>query len=394
MNSRVLGRSKIKVSEVGLGCEHLEGMSEPDVKAVIDAAIASQINIFDVFMPEPHVRTYIGRALAGRRDQVVLQGHIGAAWQDGQYCRTRDIGLCRTYFQDLLDRLQTDVIDIGMIHFVDSEEDFRSVFDSEVIRYALELKDAGIIKAIGLSSHNPVVALKAVRTGLIDVLMFSINPAYDILPEDTPIDDLFTAGAYQNEHLAGTNPIRAELYEVCAMLDVGITVMKGLGAGTLLRAAASPFGEALTPVQCIHYALNRPAVASVLIGCRSEAEVRQAVQYETASEAERDYSLVLSRTAKYSLRGQCMYCNHCLPCPAKIDIAQVNKYLDLALVSLPHGESPAISRTAIPGTVRAHYQALDNQASACIACGSCEERCPFGVPVINRMRQAADIFGT
>jgi uncharacterized protein len=387
MINRILGRSKIRVSEVGLGCEHLEGMSESGVKAVIDAALASQINIFDVFIPEPNVRTHIGRAIAGRRNQVVLQGHIGAAWQDGQYCRTRDVALSRTFFQDLLERLQTDYIDIGMIHFVDSEADYHSVFDTDVIRYALDLKEAGIIKAIGLSSHNPVIALQAVRTGLIDVLMFSINPAYDILPEDTPLDDLFTAAPYQNGRLAGTNPIRAELYETCAMLDVGITVMKALAAGTLLQAATSPFGEALTPAQCIHYALNRPAVASVLVGCRSEAEVQQAVQYETAAEAERDYSLVLSRTAKYSLRGQCMYCNHCLPCPAKIDIAQVNKYLDLAQISQANGRSPAL-----PATIRAHYQALDNPASACIACGSCEGNCPFGVPVIARMRQAAAVF--
>ena len=70
-----------------------------------------------------------------------------------------------------------------------------------------------------------------------------------------------------------------------------------------------------------------------------------------------------------------------LPCPAQIDIAQVNKYLDLAELS---GE--------IPATVRAHYAALEKNAADCVACGACEERCPFGVPVIERMGRAVERF--
>ena len=77
-----------------------------------------------------------------------------------------------------------------------------------------------------------------------------------------------------------------------------------------------------------------------------------------------------------------MYCNHCLPCPARIDIAAVNKYLDLVELD----GSPADS-------VRQHYTALDNTAEACLQCGACEKRCPFTVPVIERMQRAAEIFG-
>ena len=55
------------------------------------------------------------------------------------------------------------------------------------------------------------------------------------------------------------NPARAELYALCEREDVGLTVMKGFAGGRLFDAARSPFGVALTPVQCIHYALTRPA---------------------------------------------------------------------------------------------------------------------------------------
>lgn len=382
MNYRKLGRTGMMVSEVGLGCEHLQGQPYENVKAVVDAALEGGVNILDVFMSEPQVRTDIGKALAGHREKVVLQGHICAAWKDGQYCRTRVTEEAKFFFEDFLTRLQTDYVDIGMIHFVDTDADYDAVFGTDLIDYCVELKKKGVIKSLGMSSHSPIQALKAVKTGLIDVLMFSINPAYDILPEDTQIGGLSKAESYQKDDLNGTNPVRAELYRTCEAMGVGVTVMKSLAAGALLDAKTSPFGLALTPEQCIHYALTRPAVASVMYGSRKPEEVAASLKYETVSDEEKDYSLVLSQTPKYSMKGKCMYCNHCLPCPSMIDIAQVNKYLDLAEIS---GE--------VPATVKEHYLALDQHASDCIECGSCESNCPFSVQVIERMKKAQEVFG-
>lgn len=382
MNYRTLGRSGLKVSEVGLGCEHLQGLSYEQVKSVIDAALAGGVNVMDVFMSEPEVRTNIGKALSGRREQVVLQGHIGAAWLNGQYKRTRDLAQCKTFFEDFLTRLQTDYVDIGMIHFVDSEEDYKSVFESDVIEYAKQLKAEGKIKALGMSSHNPSIAERAVRTGLIDVLMFSINPVYDLMPENVVIDELTNMDSYARREWNGIHPDREQLYKTCEAMGAGITVMKSLAAGNLLKAETSPFGVALTPVQCIHYVLTRPAVASAMVGCKTPEEMQTALSYETASPEERDYSEILSHTPKYSLKGKCMYCNHCLPCPKKIDVAQVNKYLDLTEVE---GEATA--------TVKEHYAALSAHASDCIACGSCEKNCPFSVQIIERMKKAKEVFG-
>lgn len=382
MNYRTLGRSGLKVSEVGLGCEHLQGLPYEQVKSVIDAALAGGVNVMDVFMSEPEVRTNIGKALSGRREQVVLQGHIGAAWLNGQYKRTRDLAHCKTFFEEFLTRLQTDYVDIGMIHFVDSEEDYKSVFESDVIEYAKQLKEEGKIKALGMSSHNPSIAERAVRTGLIDVLMFSINPVYDLMPENVVIDELTNMDSYARREWNGIHPDREQLYKTCEAMGTGITVMKSLAAGNLLKAETSPFGVALTPVQCIHYVLTRPAVASAMVGCKTAEEMQTALSYETASPEERDYSEILSHTPKYSLKGKCMYCNHCLPCPKKIDVAQVNKYLDLTEVE---GEATA--------TVKEHYAALSAHASDCIACGSCEKNCPFSVQIIERMKKAKEVFG-
>lgn len=372
----------MKVSEVGLGCEHLQGLPYEQIKSVVDQALDGGVNILDVFMSEPEVRTNLGKALSGRRDKVILQGHIGSAWLNGQYTRTRDMGHCKTFFEDFLTRLQTDYVDIGMIHFVDTEEDYKGVFESEVIEYAKQLKAEGKIKALGMSSHNPAIAERAVKTGLIDVLMFSINPVYDLMPDNVVIDDLTNMDTYKQRDWNGIHPAREQLYKTCEAMGCGITVMKSLAAGNLLKAETSPFGVALSPVQCIQYVLTRPAVASALVGCKTPEDVKAALAYETAGDKEKDYSEVLSHTPKYSLKGKCMYCNHCLPCPKKIDIAQVNKYLDLALLA-----------DEVPATVQAHYDAMDTHASDCIACGSCEKNCPFAVPVIERMKKAVEVFG-
>ena len=77
-----------------------------------------------------------------------------------------------------------------------------------------------------------------------------------------------------------------------------------------------------------------------------------------------------------------MYCGHCAPCPVGIDVASVTKFLNLARAQ---GE--------VPETVREHYAVLPHHGGECIACGSCEKRCPFGVPVVENMRRAAEVFG-
>ena len=102
------------------------------------------------------------------------------------------------------------------------------------------------------------------------------------------------------------DPQRQELYEVCQRNGVGITVMKAFGGGDLLSAELSPAGKALTPYQCIHYALTRPAVACVMAGARSMEELEASIAYETAGEEEKDYAAAFASMPKISWQGHCM----------------------------------------------------------------------------------------
>ena len=382
MEYRPLGRTGLEASVIGFGAEWIGKMDGAEVRALADRCVKAGVNIVDCWMSDPAVRSALGEALEPTREKWIIQGHIGSTWQDGQYVRTRDLDQVRPSFEDLLERLRADHVELGMIHFVDDPEEFRALRAGAhgFMDYVRELKAEGRIGHIGLSTHNPEVAQLAAEGDEVEVILFSVNPAFDLMPATDDLDTLF--GDYDQVEADGIDPARARLYATCEQRGVALTVMKGYAGGRLLSADASPFGVALTPAQCIHYALTRPAVASVLAGYESVAQLEEALAYCDASPAERDYASVLAGAPKHAWFGQCTYCGHCAPCTAGINIALVNKYADLAAL---HDE--------VPPSVQAHYEALGATAGDCTSCGACESRCPFGVAIAARMGRTAALFG-
>ena len=380
MQYRRLGRTNLMVSQIGLGAEWLERRSAEECRAIIDHCEKMGVNILDCWMSEPNVRSNIGAAIEGRRDRWIIQGHIGSTWQDGQYVRSRKLPEVKAAFEDMLERFRTDYIDLGMIHYVDQAEDWNAIVSGEFLAYVQELKRQGRIRHIGMSTHNPEIARMAAESGIIDMMLFSVNPAFDMLPVNGDAEVYF--GEDFSTAVDGISPERVALYQLCEQRDVGITVMKGYAGGRLFDAKRSPFGVALTPIQCLHYCLTRPAVASVMVGFSELEQIDEAVRYETASGAEKDYASVLAGAPRHAYSGQCTYCGHCKPCPMDIDIAMVGKLYDLAVM-----------QAEVPSSLRDHYRLLPVKASACIGCRSCESRCPFGVAIADRMAKAADLLG-
>jgi len=374
MEYRQLGKTELKVSTIGLGCEYFDVAKVPfsETEKTINYALDNGINIFDVFMPGREIREDIKNALGNRRSEAIIQGHIGSTDVNLQYDISRDMPTVKKYFEDMLRIFGR--IEIGMLFFIDSEDDYKSVFETEFITYAQKLKQQGDIGHIGFSSHNPITAIKVVETGVVETMLFSINPAFDLMPEDENIFNHLQNG-FNRERFLGIDPTRAALYNLCEQKGIGITVMKPLGSGKLISPEHTPFEKPLTIGQCLQYALDRPGVASILPGCKSVEELQGVLNYFTLSEEEKDYSQILMNK---NFKGACVYCNHCQPCPMTIDIAAVNKYLDIAKLDPKN----------IPPSVISHYQNLKYRGEHCIECGHCEHNCPFDVPVISNMQEA------
>ena len=101
MNYRRLGKTGLQVSEIGFGGEWLERHPEEEGIDLIRYASAQGINILDCWMADPKSRDIIGKGIQENRGQWYIQGHIGSAWKDEQYFRTRDMKYVRPAFEDL-----------------------------------------------------------------------------------------------------------------------------------------------------------------------------------------------------------------------------------------------------------------------------------------------------
>lgn len=362
MEYRQLPHGNERISVIGLGMAYLNG-TEEEVCQVIDTAIQNGVNFFDLIGAGQDSFVSYARAFSGRRSQIYTQMHFGAVYENGKYGWSRDLDAIKRTFEWELKLFQTDYTDFGFVHCIDELSDWEDYQRLGIWDYIKEEKAAGRVHHIGFSSHNPHTARKIIETGLIDLFMFSINPAYD-----------YQKGSYG----IGEAAERAALYRDCEKMGIGISVMKPFGGGQLLDGKTSPFKRALTKNQCIQYALDRPAVMAVLPGVRNLQDLTELLQYNQAAPEEKDYSVIGQFTPQNAF-GNCVYCNHCQPCPAGLNVGLINKYYDLAKA----GDEIAVS----------HYENLNLHASDCISCGHCESRCPFRVPQVNRMEEIAGYFG-
>lgn len=363
MEYRTLPHGGEKISVIGMGTSVVGETSVENVTETVRYALDHGINYFDMAGGHAAIFPGMGKALEGRRQEAMLQVHFGADYSSGAYGWNPTLKGVQKSVAWQLENLRTDYIDFGFMHCLDELSDLESYEKNGVLQYLMDLKAQGVVRHIGLSTHSPVLANKVLDLGILDMIMFSINPMYD-----------FGQGSYA---IGGANE-RYDLYRRCEKEGVGISVMKPFNAGQLLDAKKSPFHQALTPAQCIQYALDRPGVLTVMQGAANIEQLKANLAYLESSDAERDYSVISTLTPDET-RGKCVYCKHCHPCPAGLDIGLINKYYDLARL----GDTLA----------REHYLTLDKKASDCVQCGHCNSRCPFHVQQMERMQEIEAYFG-
>lgn len=363
MEYRKLPHGTERISVIGMGTSVAGETSVENVVETVTYALDHGVNYFDMAGGHAAIFPGMGIALEGRRREAMLQVHFGADYTSGEYGWNPTLDGVKRSVEWQLRNLKTDYIDFGFIHCLDEAADLEAYEKNGVLRYLLDMKDQGVVRHIGLSTHAPDLANRVLDMKILDMMMFSINPMYD-----------YGQGAYA---IGGANE-RYDLYRRCEKEGVGISVMKPFNAGQLLDAKKSPFHQALTPAQCIQYALDRPGVLTVLPGSANVEQLKQNLSWLDCAQAERDYSVISALTPDET-QGKCVYCKHCHPCPAGLDISLINQYYDLSRL----GDELA----------KEHYRSLEKTASDCVQCGHCTSRCPFHVDQMARMQEIEGYFG-
>jgi aryl-alcohol dehydrogenase-like predicted oxidoreductase len=261
MQTRVLGRTGLRVSEIGFGgapagiANYLEpwdpgGAAETEsLVAAIHRALDLGVNYFDTApgYGEGAGETLFGRALAGRRDRAILATKTGA----------RDAQGVRNSVEASLRRLQTDVIDVLQFHGGwYPPEDVERILGEGLPAYQA-LRDEGKIRFLGFTAEGPSGGVsQLIATDAFDVLQVR----YNLLYQHT-CDHLNDAGVMRE----------AEAREM------GIVTMRSLTSGIFQKLMRQVFPDALAPADldrlCLSYVLSNRLVDVAIVGMRRAAEV-------------------------------------------------------------------------------------------------------------------------
>lgn len=382
MQYRKLGKTGLEISEIGMGLEHLLDKEENVVIDTIRAAVKGGINYFDCLSLHEYSEASctnegylkLGKALEGLREKVYITFLAYAA---------KPLSYVQADFECYLRALNTDHTDIFILACCDKMVEFKEVTGTgSLLEYAEKLRAEGKVKYIGFSTHNTEIAHKVINSGKFDVLMYPINPAFDVIDdEETYNSDILgniwdKAYEYKFAGKSGALP-RKSVYSTCARHGIGLVGMKPFAGGFVLGVEKD---AGFTPLNLVSYVLAQEGVSTVVPGCENPQQIEDILTFYTGSNDVRDYSKAVAKS-RWSVKGNCLYCNHCLPCTVNIDIAQINKLLN----SIDNDNSDV-------HVVFDKYLSLDVSASSCIQCGDCESRCPFDVHVIEMMEKAKKVF--
>jgi uncharacterized protein len=333
MKKRTLGKTGLQVSELGFGGIPISRMSLEEAADLIRLAHGLGLNFFDTANMYLDSEQKMGQALAPVRDGVVIATKTAA----------RDVPTAKEHLAQSLRDLQTDWIDLYQAHNVSTEEDLEKVLAPDgVYEFMAEARDKGQIRHIGLSSHHPDIALKAVETGLFETLQYPFN-----FLETGALDELFPAAE---------------------KLGLGLIGMKPLGGGLLEKAGL-----------CFGFLQKYPHLIPIP-GIQTREELEEIVDlYENPRPLSRA-DLETMESIKADLGDNfCRRCGYCMPCPQGIEIP---------FVLLLKSQVKRFSPTQVTTMNRARM-AL---AEECEECGQCLEKCPYQLPIPDLLKDTVEYF--
>jgi len=376
MNYRQYGKLGYEVSALGLGCMRLpriiqDGKASVDLEKafeIIRYAAGHGINYFDTAYGY-HNQTsesVLGEALdGGLRQKVKI-----ATKQPFYVMKSADN--IRRNLENTLKKLRTDYIDVYLIHNINNFC-WEGIKQLEVIKEYEKFRDEGLIRAISFSYHGGLELFREVL-GYYDWQMCQIQQNL------VDIDHEATAEAIK---LAGDKG--------CALV-----IMEPLRGGNLAKATAAVqaiydgFEVSRTAVEwAFKHVLDYPQVSTVLSGMSTLEQLKENIEIFSRPDAlpntltAEEHELLLKVKAAYeSVEGvPCTGCEYCMPCPHNVNIPRIFSLYNDGV----RFETFELSK-------RAYWfmtgMGVGADASHCVECGECEDKCPQGIKIIDRLKTA------
>ncbi len=330
-----LGRTGLTVSAVGFGGIPIQRLSEQDAVDLVRRCLDLGITFLDTANGYSTSEERIGRAIADRREGLILATKTGS----------RDAEGVREHLALSRERLGVMTIDLYQFHGVSTEEDYERVLSPggplDVVK---EAQAAGQVGHMGITSHSMEIALKAVKSGHFETIMFPFN---------------FVA-----------NEAAQELIPLALERDVGFIAMKPLAGGALANADLA-----------FKYLFQFPRIMPIP-GIERAEEIEEIARLSEGSAvltaADRDE---IERLRIELGNRFCRRCGYCEPCPEGISV-QLLMILDSVIKRMP------------PHHVFADLAPVVDAADSCVECGECEEKCPYHLPIREMMKEHVTLFQT
>jgi len=349
LEKRVLGRTGLEVTRIGLGTIPIIPVSVDRAVKIINAALDDGINYIDTASVYKTSEEKIGRVMRKRRDECYLATKV----------RKRNRKEAEEEMRTSLKLLQTDHLDIWQLHDVSTWPDWEEVMGRNGAYYSLcRARDKGLTRFIGITGHNCEVLKEAVKSGKFDTVLV----CYNVLTRE-PAEEVIPLAKKHN---------------------IGVINMKTNAGGVPFKYVI-PRGKKqapskLTVEDTMRWAMTNDDIDCFLCGPKLVKEIREDIRiaknFKPMTKAEH------TRLTRYVDRLRpaqklCQACGYCLPCPAKIPIPDIMQLFDQAV------------RVSWNWPIwRREYKKFKRDFAHCKDCAKCEERCPQGIPIRQRLKQA------
>lgn len=358
MKKRTFGSTGLDISIIGFGGFHLIETPFDNAKKLLNMYLDLGGNYIETAPSygngESEIK--IGKAVAHRRDEFIL----------ATKAHERDYQSCKETLEQSLINLQTDHVDLLLMHAVGTIEALEQIMSEDgALRAAEEAKAAGKVKHIGISMHGqPDSLIEAIKRYPFDAVMTTVN-YYD--------DCNFPK-------------IQGELIPLANEKGIGIILMKPLGDGYLYKSVEQAF----------NYAFSQD-VSVVVTGMNTEYMLKKDIELSnTYHKMTIEEIANLKKNATELGDYVCRQCDLCMPCPECVEITECFRLEGVYDRQMSHGDVANSAEYALKERLKhwfgtkdraiAEYAEIHGHADMCTECGECMSKCPYNIDIIKKLK--------